>query len=156
MARTAVVSGVRTSSGGRSPGIESDPRSQPRFKYEYQSHPDFPALILTLAERIVHWTPNGSRDERPRTEGKSYLDMVRFKDGYLGTDDPELAKLLEACPLFGMPAEGGRFWRKSDVEKAQLVARAAELRRELAANPELAKAALQQSEAQDFELPPAV
>lgn len=156
MARGAQVSGgVRTSSGSPSPGAGSGPQPSKRFKYEYQSHPDFPELILTLAERELHQTPRGFREIRPRTQnGKgAYLDMIRFHENFLGTDDKELAERLEECELFGMPAVGGRFWRKTDMEKAQREARAAELRRELAADPELAKAALAPGDGEDFALP---
>lgn len=54
--------------------------------------------VLALAfERITHFLPNGSyKEELPKTAAGNRLDMVRFNDFFLKTNDDELADAIKA------------------------------------------------------------
>ena len=133
---------------------ESGPSSSKKFKYEFQSFNS--GYTLSLRERIQHWGPSGNMmEEFPKTKDGTRLDMVKFEDSYLGTNDKELADVLVGHPLYGLPVEGGKFWLKDAMTRVQREAEVAALRLRLAEDPELAKlAGLKPSNADDFTLPP--
>jgi hypothetical protein len=150
------VGGIRTTSsrGASSPEGESNPTPSKRFKWEFQSAADH--LLLSLEERIVHYSSNGTREELPRTAKKSRLDNVQFADNYFGTDDDALAEAIMASAFYGLPAVGGKCWLRDDLLKVQRVAEADELRRRLEQNPDLKRLVLTPSESDDVQLPPPV
>lgn len=155
MAKNVQVGGLRTTADrvSVSPGGgESNPTPSKRFKYEFQSSAD--ELLLSLEERIVHFTANGTREELPRTPKKSRLDHVRFHDNFFGTNDDVLADAIKNSEFFGLPSEGGKCWLREDLIKVQRVAEAAELKRRLEQNPELARLVIGPSETDDVKLPP--
>src|SRR3990167_6293772 len=133
---------------------ESGPSSSKKFKYEFQSFNS--GYTLSLRERIQHWGPSGNMmEEFPKTKDGTRLDMVKFEDSYLGTNDKELADVLVGHPLYGLPIEGGKFWLKDAMTRVQREAEVAALRLRLTEDPELAKlAGLKPSNADDFSLPP--
>lgn len=119
------------------------------YKHVFQSKRS--GLWLTLTERITHWMPNGSsKEEIPKTKAGSRRDMVRFLDFFFKTNDDELADEMKASALFGV-----EFWSYADKVKEQAVARAAEIRAALAADPELAKMVkLTPSDKKDWDVAP--
>lgn len=119
------------------------------YKHVFQARKS--AYWLSLAERITHWLPNGgSKEEIPKTKAGSRLDMVRFNDFFLKTNDDELADAIRASKMFGT-----EFWSYADKVKEQAEAQAAEIRAALAANPELQKALkLSPSDAKDWDVKP--
>lgn len=134
------VGGLRTMSAREEAdaGVEVTPSAPASFlagyKHVFQSRRS--GLWLTLTERITHWMPNGSsKEEIPKTKAGSRRDMVRFLDFFFKTNDDELAEELKASKLYNV-----EFWSYADKVKEQAVARAAEIRAALAADPELAKA----------------
>lgn len=136
-------------------GAAPNPSPSKRKKWEFQSYND--RLQLSLEERTVHYLPGGSmRESYPKTKNGSRLDTIRFEDNYFGTDDDLLAKRMMESSLYGLPANGGAFWLRSDMAKVQEAAEVAELRRRLANNPELARQVLTPSDSEDFKLPPAI
>lgn len=119
------------------------------FKHVFQARKS--AYWLTLRERITHWRPDGSsKEELPKTKLGSRLDMVRFNDFFLRTNDDELADAIKASDLYGT-----EFWSFADKMKEQAEAQAAEIRAALASNPELQKALkLTPSDAKDWDVKP--
>lgn len=121
------------------------------YKHVFQAKKS--AYWLSLAERITHFLPNGSyKEELPKTKMGTRLDMVRFNDFFLKTNDDELAEAVKASHLYNLD-----FWSYADKVKEQAVARAAEIRAALASDPELAKmVTLGPSEAKDWNVKPVV
>lgn len=119
------------------------------YKHVFQAKKS--AYWLTLSERITKYLPNGSyREELPKTKLGTRLDMVRFNDFFLKTNDDELADAIKASSLYGL-----EFWSYADKVKEQAEAQAAEIRAALASNPELQKALkLTPSDAKDWDVKP--
>ena len=150
------VGGIRSSAsrGTSSPEGESNPTPSKRFKWEFQSSADH--LLLSLEERIVHYSSNGIREELPRTSKKSRLDNVQFQDNYFGTNDDDLAGAIQNSEFYGLPAVGGKCWLRDEMLKVQRHAEAEELRRRLEQNPDLKRLVLTPSDSDDVKLPPPV
>ena len=117
------------------------------YKHVFQARKA--AYWLSLSERIVHFLPNGSyKEELPKTAAGNRLDMVRFNDFFLKTNDDELADAVKASKLYGL-----EFWSYAEKVKEQAAAQAAEIRAALASNPELQKALkLTPSDAKDWDV----
>lgn len=156
MARTQ-VGGIRTSTSAASSEVENDPAlSAPPpgvYKHVFQSRKA--ALVLSLKRRKIHYMPDGTREEEiPYTKADNRLDMVKFSDHFLRTDDDEIAAAIKALPseVFGV---GALCWDYNEQAQAQRVARAAEIRAQLAADPSLADVLkLTPSDAKDWNVKP--
>jgi hypothetical protein len=153
-----VVGGLRTM-GSREvaeAGAESDPSPQlnKQFKYVYQSRKqDF---VVSLKRRRVHYMPDGSKEEAiPETTAGARLDMLRFKDHFFRTNDAEIDAAFEEMgkikpEVFGID---GLCWRYEEKAAQMREARAAEIRKALAEDPELAKAVtLSPSDKKDWDV----
>lgn len=147
------VGGLRTMSAREDvdAGVEAQiPASFTQgYKHIFQAKKS--AYWLSLSERITRYLPNGSfREELPKTTLGSRLDMVRFNDFFLKTNDDELADAIKGSKLYGL-----EFWSYADKVKEQAEAQAAEIRAALASNPELQKALkLTPSDAKDWDVKP--
>lgn len=136
---------------GGDPDLSPLPPGLSGWKHVFQSRKS--ALVLTLKRRKIHYNNDGSKDEVvPYTEAGNRLDMIRFTDHFFKTNDDEVAKAFEALPpeVFGL---GSLCWKWEDQQKAQRIARAAEIRAALAADAELAKeVALTTSDKKDWDV----
>jgi hypothetical protein len=119
------------------------------YKHVFQARKA--AYWLSLSERNVRFLPNGSaKEELPKTKAGNRLDMVRFDDFFLKTNDDELADAIKASSVYGL-----EIWSYAEKVKEQALAQAAEIRAALASNPELQKALkLTPSDAKDWDVKP--
>lgn len=116
---------------GNDPSVSAARHSH--FKHVFQSKAH--GLTVSPKKRIVTHK-DGERTEEPAfTTDGARLDMVRFQDGFFATNDDELAAALRGSRYYKLD-----FWDYREAQAQFKNAQAAEIRRQLAADPALAAA----------------
>lgn len=117
------------------------------FKHVFQARTT--GLVLSPKRRIITYKDGERQEDVPYTTDGSRLDMVRFTDGFLSTNDDELDAALRESKYYGLD-----FWDYRERQKEFKQAQAEEIRRQLAADPELAAAVgpLKPSDKKDWDV----
>ena len=124
-------------------------------KYQFRSARA--AYILSLRRRRIERGPDGESIEvSPRSKQDTALDWVHFENHYFETTDQELADLIKSKAGYRTLAkwdDGGEFWSLEDEKAAQDKALEVELRRQIAARPDIAERVLRPGKSEDFAVP---